>query len=413
MAVQQPQTPRLQIIRRTCGLLAALLVAVSCGEDGPVVIPPRPETATHTMLLYMPGRSLATFYDNNVKGIREAVNYGVPGDGRILVCRQTESHDRADLLEIYYDYVAQQSAVTTLKTYEQFDAGDPASVAALLSDVQELAPARSYGLIIGCHGKAWVPAKQGTLSPRALRPGQSADETWTPAPGALVTRSFGDSGHELDIPELAEVLEALPVKLDYLIFDACFMANIETIYDLRNAADYYIAAPCEIMAAGFPYARTVPWLFADGGRRQDLQRVCEEFYRFYNDDPDNAQSGCISMAVLSEIAALVPIMQRIHATPEAYDPARLQYYEGMLTHLFYDLGDFVEAVCRDPQLLAEFAAQLDKAFPAACRLATPAFYSAYNNDMNPITTYSGVSTSEPSAKYAADYQLTDWYVATH
>lgn len=425
MAVQQPQTPRLQIIRRTVWLLLAIGLLASCHkeDEGPGYNPP--EIATQTMLLYMPGWELHNFYDKNVKGIREAISPAVPGQGRILVCMQPQSQDKADLFEIYYDSRTRSSATMPLKSYDAFDAADPSSVADLLSDMQELAPAEYYGLIVGCHGKAWVPAKNGILTSYSLHPGSIGDDLWTPSPGALVTRSFGDNGHELDIPVFAEVLEALPRKLDYLIFDACFMANIETIYDLRHTATYYIAAPSEIMGAGFPYARTVPYLFADNGGRYDLQRVCEEFYRFYNDDwqsvPANAQSGCISMAVLPQVGALVPIMRRINATPDAYDPTGLQYYEGMRTHLFFDIGDYVESICSDKALLGEFSAQFDKAFPPACRLATPQFYSAYNptaapgpgTGMHPVTHYSGISISEPSAKYVDDNRQTAWYLDTH
>lgn len=395
------------------------------GSERTVTVRQSPVTAPQTMLLYMPGRALANFYENNVKGIREAVNAFVPGDGRILVCRQSQSQSQAELFEIYYDIETQQSAAQTLKTYGQFNAADPASLRTMLTDAAALAPADRYGLIVGCHGKAWVPAKNGVMSSYALRAGDAGDDLWTPAPDALQTRSFGDTGYEIDIQAFAEVLEALPYDLDYLVFDACFMANIETIYDLRNAAEYFVSAPCEIMSAGFPYARIVPYLFADGGTQYALQRVCEEFYRFYNDDwqsvEGNAQSGCISMTVMSEVGALVPIMQRINATPNAYDPGELQYYEGMLTHLFYDLGDYVETICSDKTLLTEFTAQFDKAFPPACRLATPAFYSAYNpasapgpgTGMHPVTHYSGISTSEPSAKYTDDNRRTAWYLATH
>ena len=69
-------------------------------------------------------------------------------------------------------------------------------------------------------------------------------------------------------------------RTDYLLFDACFMANIETLYDLRECTDYVIAAPCEIMGEGFPYERAMPWFFTDGGKTRDLTKVCEAFWNF-------------------------------------------------------------------------------------------------------------------------------------
>lgn len=78
------------------------------------------------------------------------------------------------------------------------------------------------------------------------------------APGAKQTRSFGDKGYELNITELKEALEAQQFRFDYLIFDDCFMANIETLYDLRSVIGYIVASPCEVMGDGFPYDRIVP-----------------------------------------------------------------------------------------------------------------------------------------------------------
>lgn len=381
-----------------------------------------PVTAPQTVLLYMPGRDLelrGSFLSKNIEAIRKAVSDCVPGDGRMLVCWQPRSLDAAELYEIYYDYGTQQSEMTLLKSYDEFTASDPVCVAGMLADVETFAPAQRYGLIIGCHGKAWIPASQGAMNTYALRPGQKHEEDiWTPAPEALVTRSFGDLRHEIDIAQLAEAIRVQSYRIDYLIFDACFMASIEAIYDLREAVDYYVASPCEIMGAGFPYDRTLPYLFANEGAEYDLQRVCEEFYRFYNDDwdsvPKNAQSGCISMAVMSQIDALAEVMRRIHEHgTQSFELSSLQYYEGMRTHLFYDLGHYVELACNDAALREDFAAQFDKAFPPACRLHTVSFYSEYNHQMNPVTFYSGVCTSEPSSKYTADHKQTGWYLKTH
>lgn len=412
--------------RRTLGRIT--LHYAANGTERTVEVLQGPVTAPQTVLLYMPGRTLNTFYKRNIEGIRKAVSARVPGDGRMLVCWQPESLYEAELYEISYDYATQESRTVLLKSYPRFSADNTASVAGMLADIETFAPAARYGLIIGCHGKAWIPASEGAMSSYSLRPDRTDEEAgWpAPAPGALVTRSFGDARNELDIDQLSQAFRSLNYRFDYLLFDACFMASIETIYDLREAVDYYIASPCEIMGAGFPYDRTLPYLFAQDGAAYDLQRVCEEFYRFYNDDwqsiEGNARSGCISLAVLSEIAPLAEVVRRINESGlQAFDPAALQYYEGMGTHLFYDLGHYVALACDDTALRTDFAAQLDKAFPPACRLATPAFYSVYNpykapgpgTGMHPVKHYSGVNTSELSSKYADAHKQTAWYLATH
>lgn len=377
-----------------------------------IEISQRAVTASHTLLLYMFGRSLLPYYEKNIAGIERAVNSEIPGDGRILVCYQPEDYSKATLLEIFYDVEKQQCVREELKTYDEFRADDAACVQRMLADIYDEAPAESYGLALGCHGFGWVPA--GSASQK------SAYSMERPLPGALMTRTatrfLGDTGHLIDIAQLADAVAGLPYRFGYLIFDDCFMANIETLYDLRRSFDYIVASPCEVMAAGFPYDRTVPYLFAAGA--PDLPRVCWEFWNFYENDwdsvPSNAQSGCISLAVTNELDALAETVAAIHAAPtNPYDAARLQSYEGLTSHVFYDLGDYIRTICTDPTLYDYFEEQLARAFPVDCRYHTEKFYSAYNRRLNPITTYSGVTTSEPSQQFTEQHKETSWYRRTH
>lgn len=243
------------------------------GAQCSVTVSQSPATATQTMLLYMPGRDLLNFYKQNIDGVLKAVDANVPGDGRILVCYQPNTHSQAEMYEAYFNAEKQAAAFTLLKSYDDFAAADPACVQRMLSDVAALAPAQHYGIIVGCHGKAWVPADHGALSYSA-RMTNELEDLWIPMPGALLTRSFGDTGRSIDITNFAAAVKAQNYRPDYLLFDACFMANIETLYDLRECTDYVIAAPCEIMAQGFPYERAMPWFFTDGGKEYNLTKVC-------------------------------------------------------------------------------------------------------------------------------------------
>ena len=41
----------------------------------------------------------------------------------------------------------------------------------------------------------------------------------------------------------------------------------------------------------------------------------------------------------------------------------VQYYDGYTPHIFYDLGDYIDAICNDEMLLSEFQAQMTKCIP--------------------------------------------------
>lgn len=108
-------------------------------------------------------------------------------------------------------------------------------------------------------------------------------------------------------------------------------------------------------------------------------------------------------------------MRRINAA-HAFDPGRLgdlQRLDGYTPTLFFDLGDYVHRLCSDDDaLLAEFEKQLDATVP--WHRHTEGYYSMANG-VNPIRTFSGITTSDPSAdpEAAIDRQQTAWWRATH
>lgn len=405
----------MRLLRHTLCLLTLATLA-ACSKEEPGYNPPA--LADRTVLLYMPGQSLSAYYKNNIQGIHTAVTDRALGNGRMLVCWQPEKQTSAVMLEIYYDRNKRRSETKTLKTYDDFNAGSAADVQRIFADAAELAPAQNYGLIIGCHGKAWIPASGGVL-PYSLRSAEPDDDVWTTAPGAKTTRSFGDTGYELDITELASAIETQSFRFDYLIFDDCFMANIETLYDLRRAVDYIVASPCEVMGDGFPYDRIVPHLFEGNGVLSSLEKACWEFWNLYENDWRSTiayeQSGCISLAVTAQLDALATEMRRIKDKKQSFDIDALQYYKGNVTKLFYDLEHYVTLCCNDPGIVNDFKARMELAFPVSSRHHTASFYSAYDRRNHSINYYSGVSVSEPepSAKYAAKNRQTNWYRDTH
>lgn len=398
--------------------LGTITVRHPANKDGyPVEVYQRPAVATQTLLLYMPGLSLINYYERNIEGVSAAVTNQIPGDGRILVCYQPEKHSSAVLQEIRYDPATERCERTTLKTYDGFNAGNPEKVRQLFADAAELAPAQNYGLIIGCHGKAWIPVASGSLSYPMRR--SAEDDLWAAPPGAKQTRSFGDKGYELNITELKEALEAQQFRFDYLIFDDCFMANIETLYDLRSVIGYIVASPCEVMGDGFPYDRIVPHLFEGNGVLSSLEKACWEFWNLYENDWRSTiayeQSGCISLAVTAQLDALAKEMRRIKDKKQAFDIDALQYYKGNVTKLFYDLEHYVTLCCNDQGVVDDFKARMELAFPVSSRHHTASFYSAYDRRNHSVNYYSGVSVSEPepSARYAAENRQTNWYRDTH
>ena len=274
------------------------------------------------------------------------------------------------------------------------------------------APAERFGLHLASHAKGWLPASiesSSWLRSNARR----TDDLWRKIPGAAETRWFGhDRGRYMDISELAAAIDGSGVRFDYLLFDACFMSSVEALYDLRRAADYIVASPCEVMAHGFPYDTVIPSLFADDGARYDLAAACRNVYEYYN-AVDSYKSGCATLTVCDELEGLATALHDINAgATKAVDATTLQSYDGMETHQFYDLEEYALALTADDARGQAFVQQMERCFPPEGRFHTAQFFSVYNNRMNDIRYYSGVTTYAPAETYRNEWQQTAWYAAT-
>jgi hypothetical protein len=85
-----------------------------------------------------------------------------------------------------------------VKTYAELNSCDAAQMRQTLSEIIGMYPAERYGLILWSHGTSWLPANH-------------------------LLKSFGQDGDsQLNIPELAE---ALPLKFDFILLDACLMGQ--------------------------------------------------------------------------------------------------------------------------------------------------------------------------------------------
>src|SRR5690606_14748088 len=164
----------------------------------------------------------------------------------------------------------------TLKIYGEDNTSDASFLGSVINDARTLSPARTYGLVLWSHATAWVPPADG-----------------------IGTKSFGwDDGKEMDILDLKAIL---PDDFEYIMFDACSMASMEVIYELRDKAKYILASPAEILTTGFPYEKITEHLFTDSA---GLKYVSELFIDHYK-----ARTGLFSSATVSLIATeeLMPI----------------------------------------------------------------------------------------------------------
>lgn len=362
-----------------------------------------------TILYYLLGTSLKAYYQRNMSDIVEALSANVQGKSRVIAVAQSSTTDAA-LYEFRYDAETGSAVKEKVRDIKLTLPYDAALLTKIMNEAFSYAPARQYGLVIGSHGTGWLPKKSSEVEKMLMRMGSSYEKFWLKREDALPTRHIGDNATtvQYDISELAAAIKGCGIKLEYIIFDACYMSNIESNYILRGVADYIVGSPCEVMAQGMPHDLILPHLLLNGGLSYDLDAIC----RIYVDTYRNSTSpwAAVAMTVSSEMEALAACMKRVNgaAKVDSFTFDTVQYYEGLSEHLFYDLEDYVRQSCADAEVVEQFKAQLAKS--VVSRYHTDNFYTVYGNEHHiPIVYYSGVTTSVGNEEYAAQWRETEWY----
>ena len=315
--------------------LAAIVMqfAVACNNDDPQTTPqpepptpeqPQPLTESHTLVIFMQGNNgLAEFMDSNLQRILAAY-YDIPeGDFRILVFYDRGNYTR--LTELYMnDGMAKQRLI------EEYDTStstvDKAFIESVLARVKEEAPANSYGLILSSHGGGWVPSD--------LYDVYLLDEGTRATDPQIRPMFYGQDDYDcMEIPDLVGALD--DIHFNYIIFDACFMGNIEALYDLRNSADYIVASAAEVLGAGFPYETMLPMLFEYDDH--SLKAICEQYMEYYANS-----SGTVALIDCQQLEPLAEAMRAVMAEMGDVNVKSVQAYDAFDYHLYFDLLHYVE-----------------------------------------------------------------------
>ncbi|MBR5864024.1 MAG: hypothetical protein IKY76_05630 [Alistipes sp.] len=374
---------------------------------------PEPEDEhTQTLIFYFAGTSLSFYFYRNISAIKEALRRDIKGNSRVMLFFQQTEKASAEIIELTCENG--QCEEHKLSTYALPNEMDADNLSKILKEIMRLAPADTYSLLIGSHGTGWVPMYASPYTSIVGSTERHHIANYWQRTGEEMTRYIGEDSNPqnaFDITTLAEAIALSGTKMEYILFDACFMANVESAYELRSATRYIVGSVCEIMGSGFPYTNALPHLLKNNGTTYDLDGACRAFNAFYDDN--YGYSGSISLIDCSQLDALALKMKQVNnGAQRPFNLDELQFYEGQQRHIFFDLDDYVDAMCDDEALKASFTEQLDRTVVKRYTLDT--YYSAYGiSGRYPITSYSGLNTSAPSTVYVDDYKQTAWYKATH
>ena len=337
-----------------------------------------------TILAYFFGTSLSYFFNINIDCMKQAVANDILDNDRLLVLVQT-SRSKGVIKELYYDSASKKGVENLICEIDIPSSLTAEEFGASLIRMMQIAPAENYAMIVGGHSTAWLPS--GPASGGVpFKVGHGYRPNWSPALGAEVTRTIGESNVKLNIEDFAAGLSATNKKFDWIYFDVCFMSSIEASYALRNNTEYVVGSPCEIMGYGSPFDLLLDELVAD-----DLDGACRTYKDYYMNDYYGSNSGCIATIVCDQLDKLASIVKSLNKDSVADDlnVLSLQTYEGRSAHIFFDIEDFVINAYGDNASVSAFCSQLDRT--VINRYHTAQFYSTYNAQLNDIHHYSGIN----------------------
>jgi hypothetical protein len=299
----------------------------------------RPATMTEgrTVLVYMAAEnSLSPHVGNSLEQIKTGSRLIGSGNTLLVYVDRSESRELPWMARIRDGKVTDSVSIADMGISQQ---NEYASNPQVMEDVLRYAfshyPAkRDYGLVLWGHNTGWL------IDPDTV----------------AYTRAFGvdngrndrsNAGKWINLPTLARVLGKQP-HLKFIFADCCNFMCLESLYELRNVADYIIGSPAEIPSVGAPYQTIVPAMFS----------ATDDFYRTIADSYHAQQvSGrALPMSVVktSELTAVAQATRNVLTDIKgslgdnyADLTGLIHYYNtGAIFNadhnIFYDAGDFVK-----------------------------------------------------------------------
>lgn len=375
---------------------------------------------------------------NNLTGylkedIEDIANSDIPLNPRDIVLVFIHRSNKSNYSEATSPMLIQLSTdsegMTSRDTVRIWDKGvigaDAATMHEVLSYIKDNYVAGHYGILLSSHGTGWAPkgycinpdSYEGWSTGDWVARGRKRAHKWfyggndsePLVKGMGIHQTSSDTATEMDIDEIAG---AFPMKMDYLIFDACLMGGVEVAYEFKDVTDIFIASQTEILADGMDY-RTMTTYLLDRGT-PDLKGFCENYFNYYQSNKGLYQSATISMTDcrrLDDLAAVCKgIFERNREGIAALEGSAdvQKYYRYDVHKWFYDLEDIVIRSGASKEDIA----RLQDALEAAVRYK--AHTEKFMSDIE-IKTHCGLSMYLPYSNHTylnSFYKTLDWNQAT-
>ncbi len=356
-------------------LVVTLVLLSSCLNDKPKDV-----VYSSTAIVYMVAdNNLSGYAIDNINKMERA--YDPNSGGKVLVLYNKRGGG-TQIIEIVSD---QSSSIVSKVLYTYPSDTDPNSPATLSDAIQrcrDFSPTDSYGIVFWSHATGWLPY--------GMHP---ARNVYTADAAASQQRSFGGgnlSGHgDMEIYEMAAALPT-DMKFEYIYFDACHMASIEAVYELRHRAKYIIGSVAETLAEGYPYHTGLGSLISG-----DVVGIASNFYGFYETRSSFMRSATISVVDASKLDEVAKQIGMLPAVPEltaVQQYGRYLGYSSDYRNLMWDMADLAQRTWGSATA-APLLQAIDEA--VVYKASTPMLFQGDMNGQIEVATHCGLSIYIP------------------
>lgn len=376
--------------------------------------PTEPKSYNRVMLLYSAGfNNLSSYLKGDIEELKNgalpepytenvvlvyshfptSAGYNTPSSPTLVRLTSTKDNTvHADTLVTFPDNSISASA---------------AQIENVLTYIKDNFPAQSYGMVFSSHATGYLPAGyyqnpdtevfpiewQSSLGRRLtavpyVEPEYDPSLPMVKSIGQDQVGPYGEYiSYEINLNDFAD---AIPMKLDYLLFDACLMGGIEVAYEFREKVGKIGFSQTEVLADGFCYENLTTHLL--GGDEPDLVSVCSDYFNQYEVQTGVYQSATISLVDCSKLSPVADVCKdlfsRYKKAISRLNPNNVQRYYRMGKHWFYDLESILINAGISDEELKNLHSALDNC--VIYKAHTPKFMSDFD-----IHTFSGFSMYLP------------------
>lgn len=379
----------IKIIISTLVAVSALILA-SCSKSGSNT---EDNSKRKVMILYSAGfNSLQSNLQTNIKELKQGwLPTKNNGQDVVLIVSKPMNGSYSNqtspvLIRMYKS--GKNVVMDTVKVYAQGrKLVEAESFRSIMQDIKSLYPASGYGMIFSSHATGWLPSGYYS-NPEYYE--ASGVKRRTIGQEVYIENSITRSA-EMEVEDMAS---AIPYKLEYMLFDACFSGCIEVAYALKDKVDVVGFSQAEVLSEGFDYTTMTETIL----KNKAPEKVCEKYIERYLAKTGSWQSATISAVRTSKLGALASVCKTLTAKYKdaiySLDYNTVQPYFGGDKFYFFDLEDiFLKAGATESE-----KASLENALNDCIiyKGTTGQYYSAVDASTHSVDIFSGFSMFLPS-----------------